>query len=342
MKTVYPVPKPKSADGASDIVQKSINTIRILSADVVEKAKSGHPGAPMGCAPMAYALFHDVMKYSPTNPSWMNRDRFVLSNGHSCALLYSMLHLAGYERPTMDDLKSFRQLHSVTAGHPENFLLDGVEVSTGPLGQGISNAVGIACAERHLAAVYNQPGHTVIDNYTFVICGDGCLQEGVSGEASSLAGHLKLGKLIVLYDDNNITIDGATDLSFTEDVGKRYEAYGWQVLVVEDGNCDVDGILSAIAEAKACTDKPTIIKVRTIIGYGSTKAGSHKVHGAALGDEDISTVKRTFGFDPEVKFNVPEDVASHFRNTKAKGDAAFSTWNTAFNKYRTAFPQKSS
>ena len=280
----------------SDIAQKAINTIRILSADAVQKAKSGHPGAPMGCAPMAYALFHDIMRYSPSNPSWINRDRFVLSNGHSCALLYSMLHLTGYARPTLDDMKNFRQLHSVTAGHPENFLLDGVEVSTGPLGQGISNAVG-SPALRDISSCLQQPGLNVIDNHTFVICGDGCLQEGVSGEASSLAGHLKLGKLIVLYDDNNITIDGATDLSFTEDVGKRYEAYGWQVLTVEDGNCDVDGILAAVAKAKACTDKPTIIKVRTVIGYGSTKAGSHKVHGAPLGDDDIATVKQTFGVD---------------------------------------------
>jgi transketolase len=240
-----------------------INTIRCLGADIVQKANSGHPGAPMGCAPMAHTLFNKVMRYSPSNPKWFNRDRFVLSNGHSCALLYTMLHLTGYERPSMSDLQNFRQLNSVTAGHPENYLLDGVEVSTGPLGQGISNAVGLAIAEAHLAARFNQNGLApLVDHSTYVICGDGCLQEGVSSEACSLAGHLKLGKLIVLYDDNDITIDGGTNLSFTEDVAKRFESYGWHVQTVADGNStDTSSLESAVAAARAVTDKPSIIKV---------------------------------------------------------------------------------
>jgi transketolase len=221
-----------------------VNTIRLLSADTVEKAKSGHPGAPMGCAPMAHVLFGDIMKYNPANPKWADRDRFVLSNGHACALLYSMLHLTGYEL-SMEDMKQFRQLESKTPGHPENFMTAGVEVSTGPLGQGLSNAVGMAMAEKHLSATYNKDGMDVVGHHTYVICGDGCLQEGVTSEASSLAGHLGLGKLIVLYDDNKITIDGNTALSFTEDVKTRYESYGWQVLVVEDGN-DTEAIRAAV------------------------------------------------------------------------------------------------
>lgn len=236
-----------------------VNNIRILSADMVEKANSGHPGAPMGCAPIAHVLFGSVMNFAPKHPKWFNRDRFVLSNGHACALLYSMLHLTGYEL-SLEDLKRFRQLGSLTPGHPENFVTPGVEVSTGPLGQGISNAVGLAMAEKHLAAVYNKDGFNLIDHYTYVLCGDGCLQEGVSAEACSLAGHLGLGKLIVCYDDNKITIDGNTSLSFTEDVGKRYEAYGWQVLTVEDGN-DLNALHQAIEAGKAETERPTLIKV---------------------------------------------------------------------------------
>lgn len=236
-----------------------INTIRLLAADMVEKANSGHPGAPMGCAPIAHLLYSKIMKFSPQDPKWFNRDRFILSNGHACALLYSMLHLTGYDL-SMDDLKNFRQLYAKTPGHPENFLTSGVEVSTGPLGQGISNAVGLAIAEKHLAGVYNKEGYQLIDHHTFVICGDGCLQEGISSEASSLAGHLGLNKLIVCYDDNGITIDGHTDLSFTEDVGKRYEAYHWYVQTVEDGN-DLAAIAKAIENAKAEQHRPSLIKV---------------------------------------------------------------------------------
>jgi transketolase len=236
-----------------------INTVRVLSAEMVEKANSGHPGAPMGCAPIAHLLYGSFMNYSPQDPKWFNRDRFVLSNGHACALLYSMLHLTGYEL-SIDDLKQFRQLGSLTPGHPENILTPGVEVSTGPLGQGISNAVGLAIAEKHLGAVYNREGFNLIDHYTYVLCGDGCLQEGISSEACSLAGHLGLGKLIVCYDDNRITIDGDTSLSFTEDVNKRYESYGWHVQTVDDVN-DLTALAQAIENAKAETSRPSIIKV---------------------------------------------------------------------------------
>lgn len=229
-----------------------INNIRVLAVDMVEKANSGHPGAPMGCAPMAHVLFGSVMNFAPQHPKWFNRDRFVLSNGHACALLYVMLHISGYD-VSMDQLKQFRQLGSITPGHPENFLTPGIEVSTGPLGQGITNAVGMAIAEKHLQGVFSRPGfESLIDHFTYVICGDGCLQEGVSSEACSLAGHLGLGKLIVLYDDNHITIDGDTFLSFTEDVNKRYESYNWQVITVEDGN-NLSALRAAISEAQGAT-----------------------------------------------------------------------------------------
>ena len=248
-----------------------INTVRILSADMVEKAKSGHPGAPMGCAPMAYVLWTHIMKYSSSHPKWINRDRFVLSNGHCCALQYSMLHLLGYE-VSLDDLRQFRQYESITPGHPENFLTSGVEVCTGPLGQGITNAVGMAIGEAHLAELFNKPNFDIMDHYTFVICGDGCLQEGISCEASSLAGHLGLGKLIVLYDDNSITIDGSTDLSFTEDVVKRYESYGWHTITLSDDN--ITDVESAVQKAKSVTDKPSLIKIKTVIGAGSSRTSS--------------------------------------------------------------------
>eukprot|EP01121_Diplochlamys_sp_Union-15-3_P007329 TRINITY_DN1852_c0_g1_i3.p1 TRINITY_DN1852_c0_g1~~TRINITY_DN1852_c0_g1_i3.p1 ORF type:complete len:291 (+),score=58.23 TRINITY_DN1852_c0_g1_i3:64-936(+) len=261
---------------------KHINTIRVLSADVVQNANSGHPGAPMGMAPIAHLLWKKYLKYSPTHPDWPARDRFVLSNGHACALLYVMLHLTGYPDWTMDDLKAFRQLGSKTPGHPES-LFPGIEVTTGPLGQGLTNAVGLAIAEAHLAATYNKEKFTVIDNYTYVFCGDGCLQEGITSEASSLAGHLGLGKLIVFYDDNKITIDGSTDLSFTEDVIKRYEAYGWHTISVKDGNNDLKAIEHAIDEARRETTKPSLIKVTTTIGYGSAKQGTEHVHGNPLG-----------------------------------------------------------
>ncbi len=333
-----PAKKQKTMSGSVDTA--CIDTIRVLGADIVQKANSGHPGAPMGCAPMAHTLFGKTMRYAPSDPAWPNRDRFVLSNGHSCALLYTMLHLTGYERPTMADLKDFRQLNSVTAGHPENVLLDGVEVSTGPLGQGISNAVGLAIAEKHLAARFNKEGMApLVDHSVFVICGDGCLQEGVSSEACSLAGHLKLGKLCVLYDDNDITIDGGTNLSFTEDVAKRFEAYGWHVQAVTDGNStDTGSLETAIAAARAVTDKPSLIKVKTIIGLGSAKQGTHSVHGAPLGAEDLAQVKTRYGFDPEATFAVPDAVREFYAGKVSQGHAHVAEWNAVLAAYESAHP----
>eukprot|EP01147_Barroeca_monosierra_P007368 gene7368-7689_t len=329
--------RPKTSD--MDLNKRCINTVRILAADMVQKANSGHPGAPMGCAPMAHTLWSHFMNYSPSNPSWFNRDRFVLSNGHACALQYCMLHLTGYDL-SMDDLKSFRQVGSKTPGHPENHLTPGVEVSTGPLGQGISNAVGLALAERHMAATYNRPGFEIINHSTFVICGDGCLQEGVSGEACSLAGHLGLGKLIVLYDDNEITIDGPTSLSFGEDVLKRYEGYGWHTLTIGTGDSDdVSGLIEAIKSAQQETERPSIIKVRTTIGFGSSKQGTAGVHGSPLGEEDLAKVKELFGFDSTASFHIPEDVASHYSKFKAIGSEKEVAWNTLFSSYVEAHPK---
>lgn len=325
----------KSGAGAT----KCINTVRALSADVVQKANSGHPGAPMGCAAIAHVLWGNEMVFNPQNPNFANRDRFVLSNGHCCALQYSMLHLCGYNL-SMDDLKQFRQVNSKTPGHPENHITDGVEVSTGPLGQGLSNAVGFAIAQRHLAATFNRPDFPLLDHKIFVLCGDGCLQEGVTSETSALAGHLKLGNIILLYDDNNIQIDGSTDLAFTEDVLARYRAYGWHTQHVADGNNDIEGLQAAIAAARAETDRPSIIKVTTIIGFGSTKQGSHKTHGAPLGVEDIAQMKSKFGFDPKVPFNVDEDVYATYSAAAARGANTEQKWNAMFSKYREQFPQQ--
>lgn len=324
-------PNKKLRDSDSGLETLCVNSVRVLAADTVEKAKSGHPGAPMGCAPIAHVLFGDVMNYSPSNHKWENRDRFVLSNGHACALLYTMLHMTGYPL-SMDDLKQFRQLGSQTPGHPENFMTAGVEVSTGPLGQGLSNAVGMAMAEQHMAATFNQPGFDVVDHFTYVICGDGCLQEGVTAEASSLAGHLGLGKLIVCYDDNNITIDGSTDLSFTEDVGQRYESYGWQVLSVDDCN-DIDSVRGAIAAAKADADRPTLIKIKTVIGHGSAKQGTAGVHGAPLGAADLKNVKEKFGMDGDASFSVAPKVYDYYKSHSAHGTAAEKEWRAMFTKY---------
>jgi len=336
----------KKSKHFEDLDLKCVNTIRTLCADVVQKANSGHPGAPMGCAPMAHVLFTRSMKYAPSHPDWMDRDRFVLSNGHGCALLYALLHLTGYERPTMDDLKKFRQLDSVTPGHPERAHgLAGIEVTTGPLGQGISNAVGLAIAEKHLAAEFNEPDcEPVVDHFTFVITGDGCLQEGVSSEACSLAGHLKLSKLIVLYDDNNITIDGETSLSFTEDVAKRYEAYGWRVVSVADGNHDLQGIYEAVEAAKEqasrADGKPTMIKIKTTIGFGAAKAGTDGVHGAPLGAKDVESVKSKFGFNPQESFAVPEDAGKFFLEQKKKGEQLIEAWTRKFAAYQAKHPEK--
>lgn len=317
--------------------EQCINTIRALAADVVQGANSGHPGAPMGCAPMAHVLFSQLMKFSASDIAWPNRDRFVLSNGHGCALQYVMLHLCGYDL-SMDDLKNFRQLNSKTPGHPESHMTGGIEVSTGPLGQGISNAVGFAAARAHFAALYNKPGFEIFDHDVYTICGDGCLQEGVSAEACSLAGHLGLGSLTVLYDDNDITIDGGTNLSFTEDVLKRFEAYGWHTSRVLDGDSDVADLNAKIAAAKAVTDRPSIIAVKTVIGKGSKKEGTHGVHGAPLGEEDIKFVKAGFGLDPDAKYAVGDDVRATYTAAAAKGDAACAAWKALFAKYKVAFP----
>ncbi|MEP0871128.1 transketolase [Trichocoleus desertorum AS-A10] len=314
-----------------------INSIRFLAIDAVEKAKSGHPGLPMGAAPMAYVLWDRFMRFNPKNPYWFNRDRFVLSAGHGSMLQYALLHLAGYDSVTLDDIKQFRQLDSKTPGHPENFMTPGVEVTTGPLGQGICNGVGLAMAEAHLAGKFNKPDATLVDHYTYVILGDGCNMEGISGEACSLAGHLGLGKLIALYDDNHISIDGSTDVSFTEDVSKRFEAYGWHVLHVADGNTDLDGIAKAIEEAKKVTDKPSFIKVTTTIGYGSpNKANTAGVHGAALGGDEIKLTRENLGWNYE-PFEVPQDSLNHWRKAVERGAQLEDEWNQVLAQYRSKY-----
>ena len=317
--------------------QLSIDTLRLLAVDTVEKAKSGHPGAPLGCAPISYLLFHKLMKHNPAHSKWVDRDRFVLSNGHASALLYGTLFLSGYKL-TLDDLKGFRQWGSITPGHPEAGETDGVEVTTGPLGQGISMAVGLAMAEKHLAAIYNRPGYEVVDHHTYSLCGDGDLMEGVSHEACALAGTLGLGKLIVLYDDNLISLDGPTELSFTDNVLGRFEAYHWHVQRVADGN-DLNAIEAAIEAAKAETGKPSLIAVRTIIGYGSPKAGTNKVHGEALGAADTAATKKFFGFPEDQSFYVPEDALKNWRGAVERGAAFEADWNKLFEGYKTAFPE---
>ena len=315
-----------------------VNSIRFLAIDAINKSNSGHPGLPMGAAPMAYALWDRVLKHNPKNPPWFNRDRFVLSAGHGCMLLYALLHLSGYDSVTIEDIQQFRQWGSRTPGHPETFETPGVEVTTGPLGQGIANAVGLAIAEAHLAAKFNKPDVQLVDHYTYVIMGDGCHQEGISSEAASLAGHLGLGKLIALYDDNHITIDGNTNVSFTEDVLKRYEAYGWHVQHVADGNTDVDGIAKAIEAAKAVTDRPSMIKVTTTIGYGSpNKSGTAGVHGAALGAEEAALTRQAldWSYGP---FEVPQESYDQWRQAVTRGAAAEAEWNAALATYRAQYP----
>ncbi len=318
--------------------QLGVNTIRTLSIESVQKANSGHPGLPMGAAPMAYALWTKHLKVNPTTSrNWVDRDRFVLSAGHGSAMLYSLLHLSGYN-VTIDDLKNFRQWDSKTPGHPEVHHTDGVEATTGPLGQGIAMAVGMAMAEAHLAATYNRDSFPIMDHYTYAICGDGDLMEGVSQEASSMAGHMKLGKLIVLYDSNDISLDGPTSKAFTENVGARYEAYGWQHILVKDGN-DLDEIEAAIEAAKAETDKPTLIEVKTVIGYGAPKEGTSSVHGAPIGEEGITAAKAVYGWEyPD--FTVPEEVAARFKETMIdEGQKAEAAWNEMFKNYEHAHPE---
>ncbi len=297
----------------------------------------------MGAAPMAFVLWDRLMRYNPKNPNWLNRDRFVLSAGHGCMLQYALLHLAGYDSVSLDDIKQFRQWGSQTPGHPENHVTKGIEVTTGPLGQGIANGVGLAMAEAHLGAKFNKPDSTIIDHYTYVIVGDGCNMEGISGEAASLAGHLGLGKLIVLYDDNSISIEGSTDIAFTEDVNKRFEAYGWHVQHVERGNGEdndsLDSIEKAIAAAKAVTDQPSFIKITTLIGYGSpNKVNTYGVHGAALGKDEVKLTRENLGWNYS-EFEIPGDALAHFRKAVDRGAEAESAWNTTFANYKAKYAE---
>lgn len=324
--------------GLSPLDELCVQTIRFLSVDGVQAAKSGHPGMPMGMAAAAYALWMRHLRHNPADPKWINRDRFVLSAGHGSMLLYSLLHLCGYDLP-LEELKRFRQWGSKTAGHPEYGLTPGVEVTTGPLGQGIANAVGMAIAQKYLAARYNTDAHSIFDYMIYTICGDGCMQEGVSGEASSLAGHLGLDNLVVIYDDNHITIDGQTDLSFSEDVAARYRAYGWHVIEIGGDGHDIDALDKALDFAKAQSERPTLIKFRSLIGFGSpTMQGSSKVHGAPLGEEEIKLMKKQFGWDPEKTFYVPDEVARHMSQCKSKGAALQAEYQTRFEAWAKANP----
>ncbi|WP_332697150.1 transketolase [Halalkalibacter lacteus] len=322
---------------SKQVEQLAVNTIRTLSIDSIEKANSGHPGMPMGAAPMAYSVWTKFMSHNPANPEWANRDRFVLSAGHGSMLLYSLLHLTGYDL-SLEDLQQFRQWGSKTPGHPEYGHTPGVEATTGPLGQGVAMAVGMAMAERHLASTYNKEDFEVVDHYTYSICGDGDLMEGVSAEAASLAGHLKLGRLIVLYDSNDISLDGDLHISFSESVEDRYKAYGWQVVRVEDGT-DLDEINRAIEAAKL-DDRPTLIEVKTVIGYGSpNKSGKSASHGAPLGKDEVALTKTSYEWTHEEEFHIPQEVSELFAAVKAEGEKKEADWNELFAKYKQAYPE---
>jgi transketolase len=321
---------------SADLAQRSIDTVRTLAMDAVQQANSGHPGMPMGCAPMAYLLFREVMDLDPTAPMWPDRDRFVLSAGHGSMLLYASLHLAGYERPTLEDIQNFRQWGFPTAGHPENFLLEAVETTTGPLGQGFANGVGMALAAERLAVEFNRPGHDIVDHRVYGIVSDGDLMEGVSAEAASLAGHLRLGRITYLYDDNDITIDGRTDLAFSEDVLARFEAYGWHTQRVEDGT-DLDALRAALAAAEA-DDRPSLIAVRTVIGYGSpAKAGTSASHGSPLGEDEVRATKEALEWPHHEPFTVPDDVRDHL-DRREDGRRLREAWEQRFAAYRDDHP----
>ena len=317
-----------------------INTIRTLSIDMIQKANSGHPGLPLGAAPMMYVLWKNHLQFNPGEPEWADRDRFVLSAGHGSALLYSLLHLFGYAL-TLDDLKSFRQWESITPGHPESTHTPGVEATTGPLGQGSANAVGMAIAERALAYRFNKPGHTIVDHHTYALVSDGDIMEGICAEASSLAGHLKLGKLIFLYDANDISLDGPASLSFsTEDVAKRYEAYGWQVLHAANGDTDLDAIDKAITDAKADTSQPSIIIIKTTIGYGSpNKSGKSSAHGSPLGEEEVTLTKKALEWKYDETFFIPDDAANHLKTVIDKGKTLHAGWEKQYSTYSKEFPE---
>ncbi|KAF7560475.1 hypothetical protein G7046_g3664 [Stylonectria norvegica] len=321
------------------MMRLNADSLGAQQADATFHSNSGHPGAPMGMAPVAHVLFNKFMNFNPKNPKWLNRDRFVLSNGHGCMLQYALLHLFGYDL-SIDDLKAFRTVDSKTPGHPEAHDTPGIEVTTGPLGQGITNAVGLAIAQAHTAATFNKPGFDLVNNYTYCFLGDGCLMEGISSEASSLAGHLELGNLIAIWDDNHISIDGDTNVAFTEDVAKRYEAYGWQVLTVKDGDHDLEGIEAAIKAAREVTNKPTIIKLRTTIGFGSKNEGTHGVHGSPLKADDIKQLKEKWGFNPEESFAVPQEVYDLYGKHSSEGAALEQEWNQLLAKYGKEFPEQ--
>jgi transketolase len=317
--------------------EKAIKTIRVLSSESIQKAKSGHPGLPLGTATLSYTLWSEKMKHSPSNPDWLNRDRFILSAGHGSMLLYSLLYLFKYGL-TIDDLKGFRQFESLTPGHPEFGHTKGVEATTGPLGQGFANGVGMAIAESHLASKFNKPDHNIIDHYTYVLSGDGCMMEGITNEAASLAGTLGLNKLIVFYDSNKITIEGSTDIAFTENVGKRFEALNWNVINVEDGN-NPDEIKKAIDLAKTSTDKPNIIVAKTIIGFGCSKAGQASSHGEPLGDDVIAKMKEDYGFENE-PFWVPEEVLSYMDKVVETKEEDFAGWTKLYDSYKSKYPNE--
>jgi len=317
---------PPVAHESTTLDQLAVNTIRTLSIDMVQKANSGHPGLPLGAAPMAYTLWTRYLRHNPANPHWINRDRFILSAGHGSALLYSLLHLTGYNLP-LDEIKKFRQYESMTPGHPEYHHTEGVETTTGPLGQGFGNGVGMALAEAFLAATFNRGQHTVVDHYTYVLASDGDLMEGVASEAASLAGHLKLGKLIVLYDDNKVMLSANTDVAFTEDVPMRFKSYGWHVVSVADGN-DLGALSTAIEEAASVTDQPSLICVRTVIGFGSpNRQGTHKAHGEPLGADELKLTKQALGWPSDEAFYIPGEALEHFRQALEDGEQYEQAWN---------------
>ena len=330
-------PMPQHSDTTPELDQLCINTIRALSLDAVQKAESGHPGLPLGAAPLAYVLWTRFLRHNPQNPKWENRDRFLLSAGHGSMLIYSLLHLSGYDLP-LAEIENFRQWGSKTPGHPENTLTPGVEITTGPLGQGFANGVGMAMASAHLAAKFNQQDFPVIDHYIYAIVSDGDLMEGVASEAASLAGHLKLGKLIYFYDDNHVTIEGFTDLAFSEDVPKRFQAYGWHTVTVEDGN-DLEAIDAAIREAQAVGTKPSLISVKTTIGFGMPSAGTRKAHSDAPGEEAVRETKRHLGWPEDQQFYIPDEALAHFRQSVAQGEKQESEWNELVAKYQAKHPE---
>src|SRR5215204_1576135 len=321
-----------------ELDQLCINTIRALTLDAVQKAESGHPGLPLGAAPMAYVLWTRFLRHNPHNPKWENRDRFLLSAGHGSMLIYSLLHLTGYDLP-LDELKNFRQWGSKTPGHPEYGLTPGIEITTGPLGQGFANGVGMAMGAAHLGARFNKEGFPLIDHFVYAIVSDGDLMEGVAAEAASLAGHLKLGKLIYLYDDNKVTIEGFTSLAFSEDVPKRFESYGWHTLTVADGN-DLDAIERAIRDAQGVTDRPSLISVKTVIGFGMPTAGTRKAHSDAPGAEAVKATKRALGWPEDEEFFIPDEALAEFRKTIERGEQAEREWHELVARYAGEFAEQ--